>query len=265
MNKSLINNGGLFYYSYEVHIVSTHLLLSYPIPQTEHAPSLQEGMPTGKGTLFFSGHNGFGLRSLVALSRKMKYSVNNNTQKLFIKRSTGLFCIGTDRIQTNENITRKRLTLRIVESNDIGIVVVLQELAIDRQNTLIITEDISNITHFLAIVSRYGTYPCTDTRLRENGKSNLSVSLSNRNGRYVDLHIQMDSLSLTEKQCADLFYPDVKNLPYLLCRQIIRDTGEASNMRGCGIVARPSDKGTDIIVTLAIYNNKKRIRKHEEF
>lgn len=100
---------------------------------------------------------------------------------------------------------------------------------------------------------------------RENGKSNLSVSLSNRNGHYVDLHINMDSLSLTEKQCTELFYPDVKNLPYLLCRQIIRDTGEASNMRGCGIVARPSDKGTDIIVTLAIYNNKKRIRKHEEF
>ena len=50
----------------------------------------------------------------------------------------------------------------------------------------------------------------------------------------------------------DLFSPSTENIPFLLCRQIVRDMGEATNARGCGITTIKSDKGyATLVVTLA--------------
>ena len=47
----------------------------------------------------------------------------------------------------------------------------------------------------------------------------------------------MSSLQLDAKQCAELFTPASVNIEYMLCRQIVREIGEATNLRGCGIQA----------------------------
>ena len=59
--------------------------------------------------------------------------------------------------------------------------------------------------------------------------------------KYVELAVTMPSLQFSEEACANLFTPSVAHLQYLLCRQIVRDHGEASNRRGCGIQAQLSD------------------------
>jgi hypothetical protein len=48
-----------------------------------------------------------------------------------------------------------------------------------------------------------------------------------------------------------LFTPDMKHIPYLLCRQIVRDIGESTNHRGCGITAEKTNQGVNFIITLA--------------
>lgn len=88
---------------------------------------------------------------------------------------------------------------------------------------------------------------------KENGKERLSVIVQEKDGNYIDLHVRMTSLNITQEQCSGLFYPDLNNLQYLVCRQIIRDMGEASNMRGCGIFAALTENGTEIVITLARY------------
>lgn len=49
----------------------------------------------------------------------------------------------------------------------------------------------------------------------------------------------------------------MKNLPYLLCSQIVRDNGELTNRRGCGIVATRQDNKTYLTITLARWKNSK--------
>jgi hypothetical protein len=60
----------------------------------------------------------------------------------------------------------------------------------------------------------------------------------------------MPALHLTEQQAADLFTPSREHIPYLLCRQIVRDHGEATNRRACGIRAELTASGTVVIITL---------------
>ncbi len=62
-------------------------------------------------------------------------------------------------------------------------------------------------------------------------------------GRCVTLDIPCPGVSLSEGECRDLFTPSVDNIPLLVCRQIAREMGQAANLYGCGISARPSAAG----------------------
>lgn len=90
---------------------------------------------------------------------------------------------------------------------------------------------------------------------KQCGGHNLKVDIKYQENRYAVFSVLMPSLHLNDEQCLQLFTPGHDRLPYLLCRQIARDNGEATNCRGCGIMAQPSDDGTMIIITLAKTRN----------
>ena len=85
---------------------------------------------------------------------------------------------------------------------------------------------------------------------RQAGQDGIRVSVGAANGQYVDVKVLVMGLSLDERQCHDLFTPSVEHLPYLLCRQIVRDLGDATNARGCGIIASPNPAGTLMTITM---------------
>ncbi|MBR1462731.1 MAG: DUF5112 domain-containing protein [Prevotella sp.] len=61
------------------------------------------------------------------------------------------------------------------------------------------------------------------------------------------------TVALPQLTDTDLFTPKIRNIPFMVCRQIVRDTSEATNMRGCGIVAeQENDKGLVLHITLAL-------------
>jgi signal transduction histidine kinase len=69
--------------------------------------------------------------------------------------------------------------------------------------------------------------------------------------KYVEISVPMPGLRLTDAEAQTLFTPaSEKNIPYLLCRQIVRDHGEATNRRGCGIRAEVADGLTTVIIIL---------------
>ena len=49
----------------------------------------------------------------------------------------------------------------------------------------------------------------------------------------------------------EFFRPTKENIPFLVCRQIIRENSEATNRRGCGITAEPQGEGTLLTITTA--------------
>ena len=61
----------------------------------------------------------------------------------------------------------------------------------------------------------------------------------------------MSALHLSDEACRQLFQPSADHLMSFICRQIVRDNGEATNRRGCGISATATPDGTSVKVVLS--------------
>ena len=100
-----------------------------------------------------------------------------------------------------------------------------------------------------------------DILRRQNGQQRLDKQFTPRDDRYVEVRIPMPQLQLTSEQAADLFTPSKAHIPFLLCRQIVRDHGEATNRRGCGIFAELVADVPTIVITLPAALNRNDIKK----
>ena len=90
--------------------------------------------------------------------------------------------------------------------------------------------------------------------LRKQDKSKkLNIRYEAKDSKYIICEVKMSNLNLSEEQAAYLFSPSIENIPYLICRQIIRNHGDATNRRGCAIKAEIINQITTIIITLPRY------------
>ena len=85
---------------------------------------------------------------------------------------------------------------------------------------------------------------------KQSGQKKLERQYLEKEEQYVEVHIPLPQLHLSEAEAHDLFTPSNSHIPYLVCRQIVRDHGEATNRRGCGIYATIIDGTTNMIITL---------------
>ena len=85
---------------------------------------------------------------------------------------------------------------------------------------------------------------------KQSGGKKLEKIYSQKTDQYIEVRVPMPQLHLTEEQANDLFTPSNAHIPYLICRQIVRDHGEATNRRGCGIYATKTDETINMIITL---------------
>lgn len=60
---------------------------------------------------------------------------------------------------------------------------------------------------------------------------------------YAVCRVEMQEVDFDEQLHHRLFTPLTHDMKYLLCRQIVREIGEVTNLRGCGISARSSAAG----------------------
>ena len=77
---------------------------------------------------------------------------------------------------------------------------------------------------------------------------------------YEQITLHSPSAKLSEMQCKHLFTSRTVDVQYLLCRQIVREIGETTNARGCGIMAQPCPEGgvnIEIILTKNIWKTLK--------
>ena len=89
-----------------------------------------------------------------------------------------------------------------------------------------------------------------DILQKQNNGNFADIRISRKEERYIVVELEMNKLAFRE-----LFTPSMENIPFMICRQIVRENSESTNLRGCGIVAQPSAKqGTLVTVTLASSN-----------
>jgi len=85
-------------------------------------------------------------------------------------------------------------------------------------------------------------------RKQTKGKS-PDVSYQRHDDKYIEAHVTMPGLPFRS-----FFTPSVDNIPLLLCRQIVRDHGEATNRRSCSIRAEQGgNNSTTFIIILPAY------------
>lgn len=85
---------------------------------------------------------------------------------------------------------------------------------------------------------------------KKNGQQKPETTFVAHGERYVECRVSMPTLQRT-----DLFTPSSEqNIPWLLCRQIVRDHGEATNRRACAIRAEKNEQGVTIVITLPKHN-----------
>ena len=76
--------------------------------------------------------------------------------------------------------------------------------------------------------------------------------ISQTNDQYMQLTINLSKLPLTETEANNLFTPQTVDMRFLLCRQIIREMGEATNLRACGISAKSDGGSTTVLITMPL-------------
>lgn len=92
-----------------------------------------------------------------------------------------------------------------------------------------------------------------------NGGQETALKENERGDKYASLSVSMTAVSYSDEQCERLFTPLTVDVRYLICRQIIREIGEATNARACGISAEKATEGTTItiIIPIRIWRNLK--------
>ena len=93
---------------------------------------------------------------------------------------------------------------------------------------------------------------------KQSGEKKPEIQFSQKNEKYVEVSVAMPGLDFSKEQPEDLFQPKREHILFLICRQIVRDHGEATNRRGCGIRAEIINGIPHILITLpsAVINNK---------
>ena len=81
---------------------------------------------------------------------------------------------------------------------------------------------------------------------KEQGNKHLIMSVEPKDEKYVVCKVPMPQLSSDR----NLFVSAVENIPYLLCRQIVREHGEATNRLGCSITTETIENQTYINIIL---------------
>ena len=80
--------------------------------------------------------------------------------------------------------------------------------------------------------------------------SSIDITDKDVDNIYCYIHVILHGFTLTESQASHLFTSASVNIDFMLCRQILREIGETSNLRACGITAHSS--GNDTIIDIRI-------------
>ncbi len=92
-----------------------------------------------------------------------------------------------------------------------------------------------------------------DILRKQNGGETPVYGIRSADGKgNVVICAEMNNVAFTGGSANSLFVPGEKNLPFMVCRQIIRETENATNHYGCGITAESNEGRLRLVVTLPL-------------
>lgn len=89
-----------------------------------------------------------------------------------------------------------------------------------------------------------------DILRKQNGRVQPEIKVEPTAEMYLLFTVYMPGVVSDTGSASHLFVPSIDNIPFLLCRQIVRDHSEATNRRGCGISASVCGNTTVVRIIL---------------
>lgn len=83
----------------------------------------------------------------------------------------------------------------------------------------------------------------------------LQINQQDKNKNYTIYRIFLPKTNFSQQECRDLFTPQTTHLQLLICRQIVREIGEISGLRGCGIMAEKIEN--QVVIEIVLPKNDK--------
>jgi len=127
--------------------------------------------------LVLRGFHQFALAGpFVVDAAQVEYAVYDDAVQFVLVVLPELLGIGLDGVKADEEVSADAVALGVVEGDDVGVVVVLQVLAVHLQYALVVAEDVGHFAYALSVLGRYGLDPCVVLAFLDGGES-YSVGL----------------------------------------------------------------------------------------
>jgi len=97
--------------------------------------------------------------------------VDDDTVQLALILLSELLGISAHGVETDEEVATDDFAFGVVEGNDVGVVIVLQILAVHFQNPFVVAEDVGYVAHTLPVLSRNGLDPCIVFAFLDGGEA----------------------------------------------------------------------------------------------
>ena len=89
----------------------------------------------------------------------MEHPVDDDAVELFIIILVIGFSIGANGVERDDDVAIKYITFIVVESDDIGELVMSQIFMVHFENLIIVAEEVADLTHLTTIGCGYSPYP----------------------------------------------------------------------------------------------------------
>ncbi|MGN1375513.1 MAG: DUF5112 domain-containing protein [Prevotella sp.] len=87
---------------------------------------------------------------------------------------------------------------------------------------------------------------------RHCGVIQQEITETEKDGKYIVINAPCHDKGLTPERCASLFEPAIGNLPFLICRQIVREISEMTNLHGCGITTDTDGENGETVIHIIL-------------
>ena len=124
--------------------------------------------------------------SFVVLSAKVKDAVDDDTVQFFLIFLSEELGIGAYGVERNHNIAVEHIVFTIVEGDDIGIIVVLQELPVHFKNMFVVTEQITHFAYLLSIGGGNAANPSCGVALLDFGHGYVFTGITNHGREGIE-------------------------------------------------------------------------------
>lgn len=147
-------------------------------------------------------------------------------------------------MQSQKSVEAVRVPCSVIQIKDLLEKIPIPHTINTQQNIL---GDIITLKHSLSLLTKLPIGNPIQIRTQED-----------KDPHYLQIVIVYANTKLSQEECLHLFSPNSKYIECLLCRQVLRDIGDCTNSRSCGVQSVIIDSNQlEIIITLVKAKNKR--------